>query len=97
MEQRRRKPQLGDPDYDAKAFVGELSGGSLRWVATILGALNAVLVVCVFSGLMSPPVMFGMSPTTGRIVLVVALLVWIVLALINWLAWKRQRAGDDAE
>jgi hypothetical protein len=49
-----RQPQLGDADYDAAAFRRDLSGGRLRWLATVLAALSAVLAAAVFTGLLPP-------------------------------------------
>lgn len=86
-----RRPQLGDADYDATAFLHELFGGSLRWIATILAVVAALFLACMLAGYLPAEAYWPVrvSGTTAALLVVVALVFWSVIAVVNW----RSHAG----
>ena len=81
-----RRPQLGDADYDATAFLHELFGGSLRWIATTLAVVAALFLACIVAGYLPAEASWPVRVrgTTATLLVVVALVFWSVLAVVNW-------------
>ncbi len=92
-EEERRSPQLGDTDYDIRAFGSELAGGGLRWFATVLAILNAGLLAYLATRPDDAAIYWPirLSGKTAFVALCVTLVVWTGLALLNWVFWLRAR------
>lgn len=88
-----RRPQLGDADYDATAFLHELSGGSLRWIATILAVVAALFLASILAGNLPAESYWPVRArgTTATVLVVVALVFWCVIAVVNWRSHARRR------
>lgn len=94
--QDKEKPQdIFSSSYNAQDFKRDLSSGQLRWLATLLALANiGLLAFTAFDS--EEPVMYFPVHTRGAVVWWVfsfTLLVWTVLAVVNWRTWiMRQRA-----
>jgi hypothetical protein len=88
-----REPQLGDPDYDLAAFGRDLTGGSLRWIATALAALGTGFVVYQVCCSTDVEVAYPIH-RRGRAcswTSVGALVLWGSLGIVNWVGWLRAK------
>jgi hypothetical protein len=87
-------PQLGDPDYDITAFGREVFGGGLRWLATVLAAVAALFVIAIFAELLPPDMSWPIRArgTAATLIAVGALVLWSVIAVVNW----RSHANESA-
>lgn len=87
-------PQLGDPDYDLAAFFRELFGGGLRWLATVLAVVAALFVISIFAELLPPDMSWPIRArgTAATLVAVGALVLWSVIAVVNWRAHANESA-----
>ena len=98
MEPSSRQPQFGDADYNLAAFGREVCGGRLRWFATVLAALSAILLIGVFAGLLPADLQLPVNVTggTAKVIVFCVLVFWSMLAVINWRAHRRNRGGGAA-
>jgi hypothetical protein len=98
LEPSSRRPQFGDREYHFAAFRRDMIGGGLRWLATVFTVLSATSVVCVFSGVLPPDLYWPIHATGGaaKLIVVGALVVWSVVAVLNWRAHLRRDRGGPA-
>jgi hypothetical protein len=90
-----KAPNMFDDSYDIRQFKRDLTSGQLRWLATILSVANVGLLV--FDGFdpegsqMYFP--FRMKGVAVLAIMSLTLVIWLVLAFVNWRAWavKRRR------
>jgi hypothetical protein len=68
-------------------------GGGLRWPATVLAVISAVLAVLTLARIMSPPA--GLWPPLVIVLLVCSILFWTVIAFVQWRLWRGQ--GPSAQ
>lgn len=93
-----RKPQLGDPDYDLRSFGNELTGGGLRWVATILVLATLGFIIYLATNYGWAASVQGPLPIQGGglyTVLCIVLLIWVGLGIVNWRNWSRSHHQND--
>ncbi len=63
-------------------------GGKLRWSATVLAVISAVLAVLTFARVMSPP--DNLWPPLVIGLLVFSILFWSAIAIVQWRLWRGQ-------
>jgi hypothetical protein len=63
-------------------------GGGLRWPATVLAVISAVLAVLAFARVMSPPA--ALWPPLVIVLLVFSILFWSAIAVVQWRLWRSQ-------
>jgi|GEM_PF-5823689 len=87
------KKHLSDPTYDAADFVVQLTGGSLRWLASILAVLSlGLFVFLIFNG--KEPEIYYPVHLKGKVVLwmvVLSFAVWLLLSIWNWRSWLKSK------
>jgi hypothetical protein len=90
-----RQPRFLDPDFSFAAFSRDLLGGNMRWFCTALAAISAGLLIWLSLSGDEAAVYFPVT-LRGRgawAALVRALLLWCVLATVNWINWVRAGAA----
>ncbi len=85
------KRQLGDSDYGANDFRSDLFGRGLRWLSSVLAALSIGLLMWMIADDKPAEIQWPvhLRGLTGIIAAGVAGLSWLVLAIVNWIAWHR--------
>jgi hypothetical protein len=86
-----------DPSYGAADFPTQLSGGKLRWLASIL----AVASLGLFGFLLTEEkeaeldFPFHLKGRAAFCAVGIGFAVWFVIAVINWVSWfkKNRRVG----
>ena len=98
MEPSSRQSQFGDEDYNLAAFGREVCGGRLRSFATVLAVLSALLLIGVFAGLLPADLQLPLNVTggTAKVIVICVLVFWLVIAVVNWRAHRRNRGGGAA-
>jgi hypothetical protein len=87
---------IRDPSYCAADFRVQLSGGRLRWLATILAILSVGLFAYLLSEGEQARLDFQALHLRGRAAVctvAVAFAIWATIALTNWRAWLRKKKG----
>lgn len=94
MNGERRKPEFGDPDYDAAAFGQDVFGGRFRRAATLGTIASALLVASRF--LANPPdIPFPhMTGVPATVAVILIFLFWLFLAIMNWRSYFATRRGS---
>jgi hypothetical protein len=83
MNEERRKPQFGEPDYDAAAFAEDVFGGRFRWAATLATIASALLVASRFLLATPPDIPFPhLTGTAATVAVVLLFLFWLSLAIM---------------
>jgi hypothetical protein len=88
---------ISDPSYCGADFRAQLSGGRLRWLATILAIASVGLFVYLLSEGEEARLDFQALHLKGRAALwtvAVAFAIWGTIALTNWRAWFRKQKGE---
>ncbi len=82
-----------DPSFNFSDFLIQTTGGRLRWLATIIGMISIgffVYLICTDkSGAIYFP--FHIEGDAAFWMIGIATIVWVALAIINWIAWFRKR------
>ena len=92
MMTKKRPRDLNDIKTPAE-FWEELTGGQFRWLASILLVANVGLLVWMWMDREVPEMYFPFL-ARGKAVWIISLttlLIWIVLAILNWRAWATTR------
>jgi hypothetical protein len=96
MNASERKPEFGDPDYDLSAFKQDVFGGPFRRAATVATFAMAKVVGWMFIS-PTPPAIYGPIYVTGtpaKVLAVVFLLVWAIIAIGSWRVYFIARRND---
>jgi membrane protein implicated in regulation of membrane protease activity len=84
---------LSDPSYSFSDFRVQLTGGRLRWFATILAVASVGLFVYLLTmgdkAELDFPVLVTGQAALWSVGIVFA--VWTVIAIVNWRAWFRKK------
>ena len=87
---------ISDPSYSAADFRAQLSGGRLRWLATVLAVASVGLFLYLLPQGEQARLDFQALHLKGQAALWtvgVALAIWATIALVNWRAWLKTRRG----
>ena len=86
---------ISDPSCHPGDLRVQLTGGGLRWLASILATAAAGLLAYFWITDQKPKFDFPVSVegTTAWWVLGLAFVAWFALAVVNWMAWWRKRVG----
>jgi hypothetical protein len=87
------KKDISDPSYNFSDFVGQLFGGPLRWLATMLALASLALWVFLFIDKKEPEIDFPFHLKGLAVLWVVGLafFIWLTLAIINWRKWTKRK------
>jgi hypothetical protein len=86
---------LSDPTFGFSDFWAQVTGGQLRWLATVLATAGLGLLVYFFLGGDAElyfPVRVRGQASIG--VVGVAVAVWLWLAIANWTSWVKKRRHE---
>ena len=84
---------ISDPSYSFADFRVQLTGGRLRWFATVLAVASAGLFVYLLTEGDKAELDFPVQ-MTGQATLWpvgIAFAVWAVIAIVNWRTWLRKK------
>jgi hypothetical protein len=84
---------ISDPSYSAADFRAQLTGGRLRWLATVFAIASIGLFVDFLIEGDKAEVYFPIR-IKGRAALWtigIAFVVWATIAFVNWKSWFRRR------
>ncbi|MEY4385395.1 MAG: hypothetical protein RLY20_678 [Verrucomicrobiota bacterium] len=100
MNEHETKPKdLTDPTFGFSDFRQQLCGGALRWLATVLAIAATGLLIAFLMSKETPEVHFPFH-LKGQSVLWVtggAGLVWLVIAIVNWISWSKRGQSAAAQ
>jgi hypothetical protein len=87
------KKTFSDPDYNAADFAAEVSGGSLRWLATVLAIASLGLLIYYIFDKQEPEMDFPFQLKGAAVYWMVggAFIIWLLLAIVNWTKWLKIR------
>jgi hypothetical protein len=94
--ERNDEPEFLGQGYDLTTFGRDLSGGKLRWLATVLAVASGVLLVGMAAGIVPMEIYYPIhieGLATPWVVLG-AFLIWTWLAFVNWRARSRRSEGE---
>lgn len=96
----QRDPNARDrdlADLSPAEFRRQLTGGGLRWVATVLAVLSPVALALVLADEeWRAYVPIPISGPAAVWIVAGATVVWGVLAVVNWRNWLRRRGGSSS-
>lgn len=98
MDQGSEHKDVSDPTYNAADFWAQLSGGRLRWFATILTLAGGGLSVYEWTqgdqARMDYPIQLQGPAATWTIAVASAIIA--AIAIINWRGWFKKKRKIDA-
>jgi hypothetical protein len=84
---------VSDPSYGLSDLRDQLTGGGLRWLASVLGAASLGLLGYLISegekAKLDFP--FRIEGSAALWTVGLALAFWVVIAVINWSSWFRKK------
>ena len=87
------KKDLSDRTYDLADFQAQLSGGSMRWLASLLAIGSFGLLLFFATSSKEPEIDFPFH-FKGKSVLWIsgiAFVVWLAISIVTWKKWLKKK------
>lgn len=84
-----------DPSFNAADFKTQVLGGSLRWLATVLTVASLGLLAYFLISKEQPQLDFPIHLSGVIVYWFVGsfVLIWLLLAIKNWISWFKKKRG----
>jgi hypothetical protein len=84
---------ISDPTYSAADFRVQLTGGRLRWFASVLAVANGGLLVYFFNHKDKAEIDFPIIITGPAAIWIMAVtfVILVAIAVVNWRNWLRKK------
>ena len=87
---------ISDPTYSAADFWLQLTGGRLRWFASVLATASVgVFIYMLTDGWQAELFPFHIYGLPAYLIVGISFVVWTSVAVLNWKRW-RNRKNDAA-
>jgi hypothetical protein len=87
---------ISDPTFNAADFRLQVTGGRLRWFASVLALASAGLFVYLLAqgdkaGIDFPVIITGQAALW---IVGIAFIIWVAIAVVNWKNWFRKKKNN---